>query len=122
MTLKSYSVFPLPAWVIKFDFVSLGCILLELIKTHDAAKEYETRANHVSILTKLRFSYIYNSVIFYSIDANVAVEVPTYQGRLHTKFEENHVSHFRHMSEQTSMFLFFSFFFFLFFVFSKMVS
>ena len=37
----------------------------------------------------------------------------SYQGRLYTKFEENHVSHFRDMSEQTFMFFFFFSFFFL---------
>ena len=37
---------------------------------------------------------IHNSVIFYPMDAKVALEVPAYQGRLHPKFEENCVNHF----------------------------
>ena len=66
----------------------------------------------VSILkgiTKSQFSRIHNSVVFYLINPKVAVEVPAYQGRLHTKFEENCVKFFRDMSEQT--FKFFSSFF-----------
>jgi len=56
--------------------------------------------------TKLRFSRIHNSMIFYLMDAKVAVEVPAYKGRPHTKFEENCVNRFLVMSEQT--FVFFS--------------
>ena len=51
--------------------------------------------------TKLRFSRIRNVMIFYPKNTKVAVEVPTYQEKLHTKFEENHVKCFRDMSEQT---------------------
>jgi len=54
--------------------------------------------------TKLWFSCIHNSVIFYLMDAKVAVEVPAYQGRLQTKCEENCVNCFRDMSEQTFVF------------------
>ena len=46
------------------------------------------------------------------MNSKVAVEVPAYQGRPHTKFEENRVNIFRDMSEQTFMFFlrfFFSF-------------
>jgi len=45
-------------------------------------------------------------MIFYPKNTKVAVEVPAYQGRLHTKFEENHVKRFRDiaMSEQTFKF------------------
>jgi len=67
-------------------------------------------ANYVSILTgttNLWFSRIHNSVIFYPIDSNVVVEVCLHQGRLHTKFEENYINHFRDMGEQ-------NFFFFIF--------
>jgi len=62
-----------------------------------AAEENGARANYVSILTgttKLRFSHIHNSVVFYLINPKVAVEVPAYQGRLHTKFEENRTKAF----------------------------
>jgi len=45
-----------------------------------------------------------SSVVFYLINPKVAVEVPAYQGRLHIKFEENHVKRFRDMSEQTFKF------------------
>ena len=48
-------------------------------------------------------------MVFYLINLKVAVEVPAYQRRLHTKFEENRVKRFRDMSEQT--FKFFSSFF-----------
>ena len=48
----------------------------------------------------------------YLMDAKVPVEVPAYQGKLHTKFEENRINHSRDMSEQTFMlFLHFSFLF-----------
>jgi len=40
-------------------------------------------------------------VILCSIDAKYAVEVPAYQGRLHTKFEENRISRSKDMTEQT---------------------
>jgi len=52
----------------------------------------QVRANYVSIITetpKSRFSCIHNSVIFHLMNAKVAVEVPAYQGRQYTKFEEN---------------------------------
>jgi len=71
-----------------------------------AAQENGACANYVSILTgttKSRFWHILNSMIFYP------VEVPAYQGRLNTKFEENCVKRFQDMSEQT--FEFFSLFF-----------
>jgi len=45
-------------------------------------------------------------MIFYLKNTKVAVEVPAYQGRLHTKFEENCVKRFRDMSEQTFKFFF----------------
>ena len=79
-----------------------------------AAQENRTRANYLSILTgttKLQFSPIHNSVVFYLINSKVAVEVPAYQRRLHTKFEENCVKRFQDMGEQT--FKFFSLFFFV---------
>ena len=56
-----------------------------------AAQENGAHANYVSILTgttKSRFSPIYNSVVFYLINPKVAVDVPAYQRRLHTKFEK----------------------------------
>ena len=84
-----------------------------------AAQENGARANYVSILTgktKSQFSPIYNSVVFYLINPKVAVDVPAYQRRLHTKFEKNRAKRFRGISEQT--FKFFSWFFFSFFVFS----
>ena len=77
--------------------------------------ENGAHVNYVSIVTgtiKLRFLCIHNSVVFYLINPKVAVEVPTYKRRLHTKFEENHMKRFRDMSEQT--FKFFSSFFFVF--------
>ena len=57
-----------------------------------AAQENRGRANYMSTLTgttKLRFSHIRNSIIFYLKNTKVAVEVPAYQGRLHTKIKEN---------------------------------
>ena len=78
-----------------------------------AAQENRACTNYVSILTgttKSRSSRIHNSTIFYPKNIKVAVEVAAYQGRLHTKFEENR---FRDMSEQTFQF-FFVFFFFIF--------
>ena len=60
-------------------------------------QENGARAKYVSILTgitKSRFSRIHNSVVFYLIDPRIAVEVPAYQGRLHTKFEENRAKRF----------------------------
>ena len=77
-----------------------------------AAQENGARANYMSILTgttKSRFSRIHNSVVFYLINPKVAVEVPAYQRRVHTKFEENRAKRFQDMSEQT--FKFFSSFF-----------
>ena len=67
------------------------------------------RTNYVSILTgttKLRFTRIHNSMIFSPKNTKVAVEVPAYQRKLHTKFEENRVKRFRDMSEQTFEFFF----------------
>jgi len=61
----------------------------------------------VSILagrTKSRFSHILNSVIIYPMDDKVAVEVPTYKGRLNIKFEDNCGNRFQDMSEQNFMF------------------
>ena len=79
-----------------------------------AAQENRGHANYVSILTgttKSQFSRIRNSMIFYQKKTEVAVEVPTYQGRLHTKFEGNRVKHFRDFSEQTfEFFIFFCLF------------
>ena len=77
-----------------------------------AAQENRVHANYVSIwigTTKLQFSRILNSMIFYLKNTKVAVDVPAYQGRLPTKFEENHVKCFWDMSKQT--FGFISFFF-----------
>ena len=98
--------------MIRFDFVSLGCIHVELIKTHGSV----SCGPKIQDMPKLR-QYINRNnkvTIFYAlitlIDAKVAEEVPAYQGRLLTKFEENLVSHFQHMSEQTFMF-FTSFYF-----------
>ena len=57
----------------------------------NVAQENGARAIYLSILTgttKLRFSPIYNSVVFYLINPKVAVDVPAYQRRLHTKFEK----------------------------------
>ena len=54
--------------------------------------------------TKLQFSRIRNSMIFNLKNTKVAVEVHAYQGRLHTKFEENRVKGFQDMSEQISSF------------------
>ena len=71
------------------------------------AQENEVHANYTSILTgttKLRFSCIHSSVVFYLIDTKFAVEVPSYQRRLHTKFEESSVGLSQDMSEQTFMF------------------
>ena len=53
--------------------------------------------NYLSIFTgttKLRFSIIHNSIIVYLMGAKAALVVPTYQGRPHTKFEENLMNHF----------------------------
>jgi len=75
-----------------------------------AAQENGTHTNYVSALTgatKSGFSRIHWSVIFYLIDAKVAVEVPNYQGRLHTRFGENRVNLFWDMSEQTFVHVFF---------------
>jgi len=63
----------------------------------------------VSILTgttKSLFSHILNSVIFYTMDDKVAVEVPTYKGRLNIKFEDICGNCFQDMSEQNFMFSF----------------
>ena len=57
--------------------------------------------NFPIITTKSPFSRIHNSMIFYLKNTKVTVEVPTYEGRLHTKFEENRVKSFQDMSEQT---------------------
>ena len=68
------------------------------------AQENGVCTNYVSILkgtTKLRSSHIRNYIIFYLKNTKVAVEVPAYQGKLHTKFEENCVKCIRDMSEQT---------------------
>ena len=68
-----------------------------------AALENGAHINYVSILTgkiKSQFSRIHNSVVFYLINFKVAVEVPAYQRRLHTKFEENRAKRFRDMSKQ----------------------
>ena len=57
----------------------------------------------VSILTgrkKTQFSHLCSSVIPYPIGTKFAREVPACKGSLHTKFEENHSSHFRDTSEQ----------------------
>ena len=58
-------------------------------------REYANRNNKVAI---------HNSMIFYSKNTKVHVEVLAYQGRLHTKFEENCIKHFQDMSEQTFKF------------------
>ena len=55
---------------------------------------------------------IRNSMVFYPKNTKVAAEVPAYQRRLHSKFEENRVKRFRDMSEQTFKFVFFVFLFF----------
>ena len=57
----------------------------------------------VSILTgrkKTHFSHLCSSVVPYPIGTKFAREVPVSKGSLHTKFEENHSSHFRDTSEQ----------------------
>ena len=57
----------------------------------------------VSILTgskKTQFAHLCSSVIPYPIGTKFAREVPASMGSLHTKFEENHSSHFRDTSEQ----------------------
>ena len=77
------------------------------------AQANEARANYMSILTgttKLQFLRIRNSMIFYPKSTKVAVEVPAYQGKLPTKFEENRIKHFRDMSEQTFEFFLLRFF------------
>jgi len=54
-------------------------------------QENRIRANHVSILTgatRSQSSCIHNSIIFYPIDAKFAVEVPAYEGRLHTVWQK----------------------------------
>ena len=70
--------------------------------------ENGVHANYVSITEtiKLQFSHIRNSMIFNLKNTKVAVEVHAYQGRLHTKFEENRVKGFQDMSEQISSFFF----------------
>ena len=58
----------------------------------------------MSILTgrkKTQFSHLCSSVIPYLIGTKFAREVPASKGSLHTKFEENHSSHFQDTSEQT---------------------
>ena len=102
-------------------FLACTCYLLILIYSRlqsrhtvvcRVAQENGAHVSYVSILTgtKSRFSRIHNSVVFYLINPKVAVEVPIYQRRLHTKCGENHTKRFRDMSEQT--FKFFSSFFF----------
>ena len=61
----------------------------------------------------MQSSHIHNSAILYPIDAKFVVEALAYKGRLYTKFEENHISHFWDMSEQISYFIL-CFFFFIF--------
>ena len=73
----------------------------------------------VSILTgrkKTSFSHLCISVIPYPIGTKFATELPASQGCLHSKFEGNHLSHFRDTSCQ--MFDYFFFVVFFFFVFS----
>ena len=48
----------------------------------------------------MQFSHLCSSVIPYPIGTKFAREVPASKGSLHTKFEENHFSHFRDTSEQ----------------------
>ena len=54
-------------------------------------REYINRNNKVAIFTHLYkvaiFTHLY-SVVFYLINPKVAVDVPAYQRRLHTKFEK----------------------------------
>ena len=57
----------------------------------------------MSILTgrkKTQFSNLCSSVIPNPIGTKFAREVPASEGSLHTKFEENHSSHFQDTSEQ----------------------
>jgi len=55
-----------------------------------AAQENRGRANCMSILTEQQSCDIHNSIIFYLKNTTkVAVEMPAYQGRLHTKIKEN---------------------------------
>ena len=71
------------------------------------AHENRAHANYVSILTgtkKSWFSRVCNSMIFYPKNTKVAVEVPAYQGKVHTKFEENFVKRFWDLSEQSFKF------------------
>ena len=78
------------------------------------AQENGMRANYVCEYivrtTKSRSSRIHYSMIFYPKNTKVAVEVPAYQGRLHTKFEKNCVKRFQDMSEQTFKIFFLAFF------------
>ena len=72
-----------------------------------AAQENVAHVNYVSILTgttRSQFSRIHTSMVCYLINPKVALEVPAYQRKLHTKFEENRAKCFRDMSEQTFKF------------------
>jgi len=82
-------------------YIATAQALRRQIKTHGMSCGPRKRGARKA---KLRFSRIYNSVVFYLINPKVAVKVPAYQGRLHTKFEENRTKHFRDMSEQTFKF------------------
>ena len=65
--------------------------------------EYINRNNKVAI-----FMHLYIYVIFYPKNTKFAVEVPTHDGRLHSKFGVNHASHFWDTRDQSfSFFLFF---------------
>ena len=79
-----------------------------------AAQENGARTNGVSILTgttKLWFSRIHISIMLDSNGTKFTVEVPSTQGKQHSKFEEDSFSHSRDTSNQTfkKFFVFFSF-------------
>ena len=85
----------------------VSCINNTMIKTHGSVSCGPRKRGARKVrtgITKSRFSRIHNSVVFYLINPKVAVEVSTYQGRLHTKFEKNRAKRFRDMSEQTFKF------------------
>ena len=72
-----------------------------------AAKENGLCTNGVSILTgttKLQFLRTLSSVMSDLNNAQFIMEVPSTQGRPHSKFEENSFSHSRDMSNQTFIF------------------
>ena len=84
------------------DFHSVGQISRHTVVCRET-QENRVHANYMSILTgttKSRFSHIRNSMVFYPKNTKVTVEVPTYQWRLHTKFEKKLCKAFQDMSKQ----------------------